>query len=136
MIVYFCGFLKIVLLFLPVLNIHIRFLSHHHQSSVMSACDQGWNAHVLVGRVMRLYSLTSVIITALPTLTVKTPWQLTREISTVKTVDMNGEKLKKPRGFMQSCFPFLCIINVVVIFYYIFLNVQLLWLLHSISPSP
>ena len=27
---------------------------------------------------------------------------------------------KKPRGFMQSCFPFLCILNVVVIFYYIF----------------
>ena len=23
---------------------------------------------------------------------------------------------KKPRGFMQSCFPFLCILNVVVFF--------------------
>ena len=33
------------------------------------------------------------------------------------------------------CF-FLCILNVVVIFYYIFINVQLLWLLHSIGPSP
>ena len=43
---------------------------------------------------------------------------------------------KKPRGFMQSCFSFLCILNVVVIFYYIFINVQLLWLLHSIGPSP
>ena len=30
---------------------------------------------------------------------------------------------KKPRGFMQNCFPFLCILNVVVIFYYIFINV-------------
>ena len=35
---------------------------------------------------------------------------------------------KKPR----SCFLFWCILNVVVIFYYIFINVQLLWLLHDI----
>ena len=33
---------------------------------------------------------------------------------------------EKPRGFMQSCFPFLCILNVVVIFNIFFINVQLL----------
>ena len=45
------------------------------------------------------------------------------------------KKNKKPRGFMQSCFP-LCILNVWVSFYYIFINFQLLWLLHNINPSP
>ena len=39
------------------------------------------------------------------------------------------KKNKKPRGFMQSWFLFL---NVGIFF----MKVQLLWLLHSIGPSP
>ena len=43
---------------------------------------------------------------------------------------------RSPRTVCRAVFLFLCILNVVVIFYYIFINVQLLWLLHSIGPSP
>ena len=43
---------------------------------------------------------------------------------------------RSPRTLCRAVFLFLCILNVVVIFYYIFINVQLPWLLHSIGPSP
>ena len=43
---------------------------------------------------------------------------------------------RSPRTLCRAVFLFLCILNVVVIFYYIFINVQLLLLLHSIGPSP
>ena len=44
---------------------------------------------------------------------------------------------QEAQGLYAELFSFfLCILNVVVIFYYIFINVQLLWLLHSIGPSP
>ena len=43
---------------------------------------------------------------------------------------------RSPGALCRAVFVFLCILNVVVIFYYIFINVQLLWLLHSIGPSP
>ena len=43
---------------------------------------------------------------------------------------------RSPRTLCRAVFLFLCILNVVVIFYYIFINVQLLWFLHSIGPSP
>ena len=43
---------------------------------------------------------------------------------------------RSPEALCRAVLLFLCILNVVVIFYYIFINVQLLWLLHSIGPSP
>ena len=43
---------------------------------------------------------------------------------------------RSPWALCRAVFLFLSISNVVVIFYYIFINVQLLWLLHSIGPSP
>ena len=43
---------------------------------------------------------------------------------------------KKPRGFMQSCFPVSVYFKCLSKFFFIFINVQLLWLLHSIGPLP
>ena len=43
---------------------------------------------------------------------------------------------RSPLTLYRAVFLFLCALNVVLIFYYIFINVQLLWLLHSIGPLP
>ena len=43
---------------------------------------------------------------------------------------------KKPRGFMQNCCCFVLYFRCLNVFCYIFIKVQLLWLLHSIGPSP
>ena len=48
----------------------------------------------------------------------------------VKLTDTNQKQ--EAQGLYAELFSFLCILNVVVIF----IIVQLLWLLHSIGPSP
>ena len=68
---------------------------------------------------------------------------LGQEQSTINIIANEFWKLNPPKlqqevqgTLCRAVFLFLCILNVVVIFYYIFINVQLLWLLHSIGPSP
>ena len=60
----------------------------------------------------------------------KDVWNVQKNLNTTMKdhiqIATQANKNKKPMGFMQSCFPFLCILNVVVFFYYIFINVQLL----------
>ena len=62
--------------------------------------------------------------------------KIERERQQVALSVTNKTKTRSPRTLCRAVFLFLCILNVVVTFYYIFINVQHLWLLHSIGPSP
>ena len=70
---------------------------------------------------------------------IKSEWQkLTEKEKSRKVLLKKMQKLqtRSPGALCRAVFLCLCILNVWVSFYYTFINVQLLWLLHSIGPSP